>query len=240
MPTGGCPRLSTSRPPAQLVIWDFDGTILDTEWPAYEAAKREYDRLDVELNFADWQETVGSANHEPWWEHLRRQVGDLGEPEDVMIARFREYKNSLTDSYDLMPGVQRAFSRLAELDVSSALASSSPIEWVERHTTRHGLWEHFSAVATRTDVGAERTKPHPDLFLLAASRAKLEPDRCVVIEDSAHGVTAARAAGMSVVAVPNRVTTGQDFSHADLVLESLDQVSIDEVLAQCSPTLQAP
>lgn len=225
---------------ARLVIWDFDGTILDTEWPAYEAAKREYDRLDVELNFADWQATIGSANHEPWWEHLRRQVGDLGEPDDLVIARSRKYKNTLTDSYDLMPGVQRAFNRLDELNVPNALASSSPIEWVERHTTRHGLWEHFSAVATQTDVGVERTKPHPDLFLLAASRAEFEPDRCVVIEDSAHGVTAARAAGMTVVAVPNRITAGQDFSHAHLVLESLDDVSIDDVLTRCSPASEAP
>ncbi|MDW3176205.1 MAG: HAD-IA family hydrolase [Acidimicrobiia bacterium] len=230
--------MSASR--AQLVIWDFDGTILDTEWPAYEAAKREYERLDAELNFRDWQDTIGSANHEPWWEHLRRQVGDLGEPDEVVIARFRDYKNTLTDSYDLMPGVQKAFTRLAQLQVSSAVASSSPIDWVERHTTRHGLWDHFTAVATRTDVGAERTKPHPDLFLLAAARAGREPEDCVVIEDSVHGVTAARSAGMSVVAVPNRITTGQDFSHADLVLDSLEQVSVEEVLAQCSPTRRAP
>ncbi len=228
------------NPSPALVIWDFDGTILDTEWPAYEAAKREYERLDAQIHFGDWQDSVGSANNEPWWEHLRRQVGDLGEPDDVVIARFREYKNALTDSYDLMPGIRRAFTRLTELDVASAVASSSPIEWVERHTTRHGLWEHFTSVATRTDVGAERTKPHPDLFLLAATRAECEPDRCVVIEDSAHGVTAARAAGMSVVAVPNRITTGQDFSHADLVLDSLDDVSIDEVLARCFPTRHAP
>lgn len=232
--------MTSSTPATGLVIWDFDGTILDTEWPAYEAAKLEYDRHEVELHFGDWQATVGSANHEPWWEHLRRQVGGLREPDDVIIARFRAHKDAVTESYDLMPGVQSAFHRLGELGLPSAVASSSPIEWVERHTIRHGLWERFVAVATRTDVGAERTKPHPDLFLLAADRANLEPHRCVVVEDSAHGVTAARAAGMSVVAIPNRITRGQDFSHADLVLDSLDQVAIDEVLARCSPTRQAP
>jgi beta-phosphoglucomutase-like phosphatase (HAD superfamily) len=214
----------------QLVIWDFDGTILDTEWPAYAAAKREYDRLGVELSFEAWQDTIGSADHRSWWEVLRSEVGDLGEPEDVVIARYRAHKNELTDSYDLLPGVRSAFDRLAELAISMAMASSSPIDWVERHTKRHGLWHHFVAVATRTDVGAERTKPHPDLFLLAAERANVEPDRCVVIEDSAHGVSAARAAGMRVVAVPNRMTTGQDFSHAHQVRSSLEDLSIDEVL----------
>jgi beta-phosphoglucomutase-like phosphatase (HAD superfamily) len=212
------------------VIWDFDGTILDTEWPAYAAAKREYDRLGVELSFAAWQDTVGSADHRPWWEVLRNEVGHLGVPDEVVIARYRAHKNELTDSYDLLPGVRSAFDRLAELMVSTAIASSSPIDWVERHTKRHGLWGHFVAVATRTDVGAERTKPHPDLFLLAAERADVDPENCVVIEDSAHGVTAARAAGMRVVAVPNRITTGQDFSHAHQVCTSLEDLAIDEVL----------
>jgi len=222
--------LNTSEHRTHLVIWDFDGTILDTEWPAYEAAKREFDRLGVDLRFSAWQATIGTANHEPWWEHLRREAGGLGEPDEDVITRYRAHKNTLTDSYDLLPGVRAAFVRLDELSVASAVASSSHLEWVERHTRRHGLWASFTAVATRTDVGAERTKPHPDLFLLAAERAQTDPSRCVVIEDSAHGVTAAKAAGMCVVAVPNRITTGQDFSHADRVLGSLDAVSIDEVL----------
>ena len=224
----------------ELVIWDFDGTILDTEWPAYEAAKLEYERLGVEIHFGAWRDSIGSANHEPWWEHLRREVGELGEPDEVVIARFRAYKNALTDSYDLRPGVRSAFSRLSELAVSCAVASSSPLDWVERHTTRHGLWEHFTSVATQSDVGAERTKPHPDLFLLAASRADCEPSRCLVIEDSANGVAGANAAGMPVVAVPNRITAGQDFSHADLVLDSLADISVDDLLQRCSPAAQAP
>ena len=74
--------MNTSERRNQLVIWDFDGTILDTEWPAYEAAKREFERLGVKLQFSLWQETIGSANHEPWWEHLRREAGGLGEPDE--------------------------------------------------------------------------------------------------------------------------------------------------------------
>lgn len=214
---------------SRLVIWDFDGTILDTEWPAFVAAQAEYEAHGVELDFTLWQNSIGTANHEPWWEHLKTEVGDLREPDEVVIERFRSRKNTLTDSYDLLPGVRAAFERLAVLGAPSAVASSSHVEWVERHTVRHGLWSTFVAVATRTDVGAERTKPHPDLFLLAAERAGFDTAQCVVVEDSAHGVAAARAAGMPVLAVPNRITIGQDFSHADLVVSSLEDVSIDVV-----------
>ncbi|MGI9606761.1 MAG: HAD family hydrolase [Acidimicrobiales bacterium] len=212
------------------VIWDFDGTILDTEWPAYVSAEREFVRLGVDLRFDEWQNTIGSADHEPWWEVLRREAGGLGESDDTLLARYRGLKNELTDAADLLPGVASLFDHLRHRSVPNALASSSSLEWVERHTRRHGLWDRFVAVATRTDVGRARTKPEPDLFLLAAERAGFDAAHTLVIEDSAHGVAAAKRAGMRVVAVPNRITNGQDFSAADLVVDSLAGLDLDGIL----------
>ena len=209
-------------PDIELVIWDFDGTILDTEWPAYAAAVVEFERYGVEIDLAAWQATLGSANHEPWWEGLRREVGGFNETDDELITRYRALKNEMTDANELLPGVRSLFGELAFRKLPTALASSSPITWVEKHTKRHGLWDQFVAVATRTDVGAERTKPHPDLFLLAAERANVAPGRCLVIEDSEHGINAAKSAGMTAVAVPHRLTETQDFSAADRVLASLE------------------
>lgn len=216
--------------PIATVIWDFDGTILDTEWPAYVSAKREFERLDIELDFEEWQDTIGTADHEPWWEVLRRRAGGLCEPDDVVLGRYRALKNELTDAASLMPGVEAAFGTIASARRESALASSSSIEWVERHTRRHGLWDRLVAVATRTDVGVARTKPAPDLFLLAAARAGVDPSACLVIEDSMHGVHGAKAAGMTVIAVPNRITAGQDFGAADLVVDSVVAIEFDEYL----------
>lgn len=212
--------------PLTAVIWDFDGTILDTEWPAVEAASAEFERVGLKLDVTAWADTVGTANHEPWLEVLRRQAGGLDEPDDVIMARYRAQKNERTDAGNLLPGVSEAFAQLDRLSLPCAVASSSSIEWVERHTRRHGLWHRFASVATRTDVGQERTKPEPDLFLLAAERAGFSADGCLVIEDSHHGVAAAKAAGMRVIAVPNRITATHDFTHADLVLESLHQLDL--------------
>ena len=212
------------------VIWDFDGTILDTEWPTYVSAKREFDRLGVELELTEWQATIGTADHEPWWEVLRARAGGLGEPDEIVLGRYRELKNGLTDAAELMPGVEAAFGEVEASGRSSAVASSSSLEWVERHVRRHGLWHHLVAVATRTDVGVKRTKPAPDLFLLAAERAGVDPVGCLVIEDSAHGVAAAKAAGMTVVAVPNRITAGQEFGDADHVFDSVESIDLAALL----------
>ncbi len=206
----------------ELVIWDFDGTILDTEWPAYAAATVEFERygraIDVEL----WKTTLGSADHEPWWEGLRRQVGGFDETDDEFITRYRKLKNELTDANDLRPGVRELMNLLDSTRTPRAIASSSPLHWVEKHLRRFELWDGFVSVATSTDVGTERTKPHPDLFLLAAERAAIHPANCLVIEDSHHGVTAAKAAGMTVFATPHQLTADQDFSAADLVIQATE------------------
>jgi putative hydrolase of the HAD superfamily len=78
---------------------------------------------------------------------------------------------------------------------------------------------HFETVVCRGD--APQIKPAPDLYIEAARRMALEPVECLVIEDSLNGVKAAKAAGMSVWAVPNRVTSGLDFSAADRIFSSL-------------------
>ena len=212
-----------------LVIWDFDGTILDTETPTFEAASREYQRYGLEPDLAVWQDTLGSAQHEPWWEDLRRRVGGLDESDEDLFDRYGAEKDALIAAADLRPGVRSSFDSFAEAGIPVALASSSPIEWVEGHTKRHQLWDSFVAVATRTDVGADRTKPHPDLFLLAADRAGVAPADCLVIEDSNHGVAAAKAAGMKVVAFPNPMTSSQDFSDADLVVHTLVGLRLEDI-----------
>ena len=208
-----------------LVIWDFDGTILDTEWPGFVSASREYERYGREIDIPTWSQRLGSAQYEPWWEQLRRDVGEFDEPDDDLVMRYRAYKNELTDASDALPGVRELLDELGQRQVACAVASSSPRYWLDRHLPRLGLVEHFPVIVSRDDVGADRTKPHPDLFLLAAERSDVDPTKCLVIEDTSHGVVAAKAAGMSVIGVPHRLTEMQDFSQADQVVGSLDELA---------------
>jgi beta-phosphoglucomutase-like phosphatase (HAD superfamily) len=98
---------------------------------------------------------------------------------------------------------------------------------VEGHLDRLGLLDRFAAVRCRDHV--ERAKPHPDLFTAALAAVGATPERSVALEDSHHGCSAAKAAGMFCVVVPNEVTRIQTFDHADLVVETLADLSLEQL-----------
>ena len=111
-----------------------------------------------------------------------------------------------------------------------AIASSSEREWVEPHLRRLGLREHFTQFACYGRGLAP--KPAPDTYVDACVRLGVSPADAIAVEDSPHGVDAARAAGLRVVAVPNPVTAQMDLSAADLVIASLAECSLADVLAR--------
>ena len=103
------------------------------------------------------------------------------------------------------------------------MVSSSSHHWVDGWLGKLAFAEHFETVVCRGD--AARIKPAPDLYLEAARRLELWPAECLVIEDSLNGVKSAKAAGMSVWVVPNRVTAGLDFREADRIFPSLVELA---------------
>ena len=112
-------------------------------------------------------------------------------------------------------------ARAAGLKVG--VASSSSRDWVTGHLERLAILHQFDCVRCRDDVPA--VKPAPDLYLSVLACLVVPADQAIAIEDSSNGVSAAKAAGMRCVAVPNPITSGLDLSHADLVLPSLTGIS---------------
>ena len=110
-----------------------------------------------------------------------------------------------------------------------AIASSSPHAWVDPHLSRLGLADRFDRVLCSDDVPPGRTKPNPDLFLLAVDQLKVPKEAAVVFEDSPNGVRAAKSAGIFVVAVPNPLTIRLGVDGANLTVKSLADISLDEL-----------
>ena len=190
----------------QALIFDFDGTILDTEtheFRRWEALYREHGR---ELRLSDWQRGIGTWDaFDPW----------LGLPGEVRARQAEVHAALHTDilsdieAAELRPGVKNVLESAQAAGLRLALATSSDRAWVTRWLSQHGLLALFEVLATRNDVA--RVKPDPELYTLAVSRLGLRPEACLAVEDSLNGATAALAAGVPVVVVPNDVTETQPF-----------------------------
>lgn len=208
------------------LIFDFDGLILDTEWPEFATVRDEFAHHGVELVLEDWQGIVGRADHRHWFDWLEEETGRALE-RDVVVERRRQRHHALIAEQEILPGVISLLREAAVAGVPVGVASSSSEEWVAGHLERLGVLHHFEVVRCRDHV--ERAKPSPDLFLAALAALGADPQRSVALEDSHHGCSAAKAAGLVCVVVPNDVTRGAEFAHADLVVESLDEVSLADL-----------
>lgn len=213
-----------TTPAIHAVIFDFDGTILDAESTQFSTVREEFNRHGHEYELADFQHTIGRADQRHWSDVLQDKTGPLANIEEIRARRMAAH-HELIGASPLRDGVLPLIDRAIEQDKPLAVASSSPSSWVEGHLSARSLLNRFSVVATRDHVA--QAKPWPDVFLLAAERLGADPAACMVIEDSANGVAAAKAAGMFCVAVPNPITSSSDFSDADLVLETLDDLPYD-------------
>lgn len=216
--------------PPDSLIFDFDGLILDTESSAFQSIAEIYREHDLELDLATWQSIIGSFNHPHWVDVLETQLGRPLDHDSLEKRRTRRKLDLLAPEV-LRPGVRELISEAHALGIPLAIASSSPIEWVAPHLERFDLLRHFDHIATRTDVGCDplRTKPAPDIYLLAIEGLDVNPSTSVALEDSPNGVRAAKSAGLWCVAVPGPVTRGLPFTDADLELETLEGVGLSDL-----------
>ncbi len=211
----------------RAVVLDFDGHIVDTETPIFEAWYAAYRRHGHDLGLDLWQHALGTHGSFDPLAHLDSLCGGALDRQ-ALVEQVNAETARGCDAQQLMPGVERLLQDARSLGLSRAVASSSSAGWVEGWLERHGIRGLFDALATRDDVA--RVKPDPELFLLAASRLGLPPGCCVVFEDSANGMRAALAAGMRCVAVPNALTARLPRPEVDLVVGSLAERPLAEIL----------
>jgi HAD superfamily hydrolase (TIGR01509 family) len=210
------------------VILDFDGLIVDTETPIYEAWKSAYESRGQTLGLDLWQHSLGTHGGFDAHAHLEALVGETLSREGLRLE-VRAVADRLSDPQPLLPGVEALLLEARDRGLGRGVASSSSCGWVEGWLRRHGIRDLLDVVVARDDVS--RVKPDPELFLLAARRLEVAPGRCVVFEDSPNGMRAALAAGMRCVAVPNALTRDLARPAVDLVMDSLDERPLSEVLA---------
>ncbi len=223
---------SAIRNPRSAIVFDFDGLILETETPVWTSWRRIYQEHGHDVPLADWVACLGrGSDYSDFHGKLERLTGRTFDRDELKQRRRAMIDRELTGRGPL-PGVVELIEELVARRIDRAVCSGSGRGWVEGHLTTLGLRDRFEHLVTGEDT--PRHKPDPDPFLLTAARLGIEPGRCVVLEDSTNGVTAAKAAGMIAVAVPTPMTADLDFAHADLRLDSLAGVGVDRLLGLMS------
>jgi len=212
-------------PPFDAIIFDHDGTLVDTESPDFEACKILCREFGLTLTVEQWaSKVVGRMDgyNELFAELL--QIHPNGVAEDDLWQRLKELWKITLEHVELMPGVSDLLPRLRAAGYPLGVATASDRRWSTRWLTHFNLTPYFEVVANGDDV--VNNKPAPDVYLLAASQLGARPERCLVFEDSLAGVQSAKAAGMRVIAVPSHVTQTLDFSQADGIVHGLQNVSV--------------
>ena len=205
------------------VVFDMDGVLIQSE-EVWDEIRERYvtergGRYDAEVQRA----MMGMSSTE-WSRYLHETAGVPDDPQAINDEVVRRMLASYRDHLPLIDGAHDAVARLAG-HYRLAVASSSNRPLIDTVLDVAGLARYFEATVSSEEV--PRGKPAPDVYLEAARRLDVDPERCAAIEDSHGGIRSAKAAGMRVIAIPNPSYPPDDASlaQADVVARSLDELT---------------
>jgi len=218
----------------ELFISDLDGTIVETEDYHRQAYNVLFKELGIQKSWSkqDYMQRLqtlgGNKFHEIFkWIDLPQE--EYEETKSKLYQRKTElYAQLITEDLVsgvlcLRPGIKRLFSELADAEIPLAIATAC-VGWAAKEVLIAALGDLFvqSLACLSGGESTKKHKPSPDIYLLTAEKCGVDPGACVVLEDTSHGMTAAKDAGMRCLVTPSEFSVNHDFSRADLVLQDLE------------------
>jgi HAD superfamily hydrolase (TIGR01509 family) len=203
----------------RAVIFDMDGLLLDTETLWHAAETDLFARHGGEFTWDDKMAVIGTS-YDFTSAYFADRLGLPRERGPALVSEMLELMHErVRRQVDARPGAVELVARLRALDgVAIGLASNSPRYLVVDALAAAGLTDAFDTIVTSDDV--EHAKPAPDIYLLACERLGVHPSDALALEDSASGIASAKAAGLTVIGVPQYAET--DATAADRVVDSLE------------------
>lgn len=184
----------------QAVIFDMDGTLIDTERVSQAAWRRAAQDFRIKIPEHILHAFVGCSIPNAM-NMIDDEFGDPAFTERLFNRRHEIFDATWEDELELKPGAAEAVAAVRERGLAVALATSSVRDRAITSMERLSLMELFDAAVFDEDI--EHHKPAPDVYLVAADHLGIEPARCVAVEDSFNGVRSGTAAGMRTIMVPD-------------------------------------
>ncbi|MCD8915714.1 HAD-IA family hydrolase [Staphylococcus simulans] len=204
----------------RAVVFDFDGTIIDTEQHLYDVINEHlstYQKAPISLDF--YRQSIGGAALD-LHHYLEDEIG-----EDATLKLYEDHHQK-SKTLPMIENIRKLMDKLEKAQIPMAIATSSSINNIRPALEHLNLVERVPVIVGREDV--EEVKPAPDLYLTAVQQLNLNPVSCLAIEDSVNGATAAQLAGLGVIVNTNVMTEAMDFSTLDLEAMNISADTIIE------------
>ena len=219
----------------RALVFDFDGVIADTEEIEFRSWLEVYEEHGGRLSADEWASIIGRSIADVAFDPhgtLEAQIGRTLDRAAVRAHRRLRFEE-LNQALGPLPGVVDYLAESQRLGLRLGVASSSSHGWVDGQLQRFGPFEHFQIIRCREDV--DLGKPNPAVYRAVLDELGCAPEEAIAIEDSEHGVAAAKGAGLYCVAVPTRLTRSLALGAADLILDSLASYPLRQLLETAVP-----
>lgn len=214
----------------KAIIFDLDGTIIDTETAWFVALGEIYNEYDATLTLEQYSTCIGTSldAFDPYV-HLMKE-GKVSIELNALKQKVKQRYDEHMLKEQVRPGVPEYIKQAKAAGLKLAVASSSPRDWVEHYLNKLGLLPYFDAICTASEV--KQVKPDPELYELALEKLNVQPSEAVAIEDSPNGARAAVAAGIHCIVVPNAITETLDFDMSHQRLTSLAELDFNDLITK--------
>lgn len=208
----------------QAVIFDMDGVLIDSEPLHFKVDEMVLKHLQIDEGKHYLERFVGYTNP-AMWKIIREEYQIENSIDDLIDLQMRIKLDYLNKSnYVAIDGVLELLDNLQAKKIPLAIASSSPRIFIEAVVEKIQVAKHFKTWVSGEEV--QESKPAPDVFLKAAELLGVQPENCLVIEDSKSGTIAAKSAGMNCVGFRNPNSGNQDLSCADIIVKDLREINL--------------
>lgn len=212
----------------KAVLFDMDGVIVDTEPLHRKAYFKTFDELEITVS-EDLYTSFTGASTKRVCETLIQKY-NLSHTHEAIAgikrSHFKDYFYN-DEEFDLIPGVRQLIEHYHENGIKLILASSATMSTINMVFEKFGLEKYFSGKISGADL--KESKPHPEVFLLAAEMADETKENCMVIEDSTNGILAAHRAEIFCAAYRSPHSKNQDYTLADVVISDYEELELDKI-----------
>jgi len=214
------------------VIFDMDGVIIDSEPIHVRLDQIMFKELGINIETKDLEQYIGVTNKYMWSDMMKKFAVTNTLEELLDRSLTLKIENLAKEEIKPIEGIIPLLKKIKAKGLTIAVASSSPEDYIKCVLNKFGILNEFDFIISGNHV--QNSKPAPDIFLLAASKLNVKPTECVVIEDSTHGVTAAKRASMKCIGFNNINSKNQNLIKADYKVNSIIEIvnNFDEFILE--------